>query len=153
MTKNNKAITSFTGDYRWLSNFHYGEFHCECAKYNPTTWKTSEHAYQAAKATTLTDALDISNCRTPRQAKELGMKIKLRPNWDNLKLGIMNQILREKFKDPELARMLKETGDVHLEEGNNHDDTYWGTVKGAGENHLGKILMKIRSELNEQNNK
>lgn len=26
-------------------------------------------------------------------------------------------------------------------------DTYWGVVDGKGENHLGKILMKVRSEI------
>lgn len=32
-------------------------------------------------------------------------------------------------------------------EENSWRDTYWGVCKGVGENHLGKILMKIRDEL------
>jgi hypothetical protein len=34
-----------------------------------------------------------------------------------------------------------------LAEGNWWGDTFWGTCKGTGHNHLGKILMDIRSEL------
>lgn len=29
-------------------------------------------------------------------------------------------------------------------EENNWGDKFWGTVNGVGENHLGKILMRIR---------
>lgn len=39
--------------------------------------------------------------------------------------------------------------DEHLEEGNTWGDTIWGTVDGVGENRLGKILMRVRDELNE----
>ena len=38
---------------------------------------------------------------------------------------------------------------MHLEEGNWWGDIFWGVDKktGAGENNLGKILMKVREEL------
>ena len=36
-----------------------------------------------------------------------------------------------------------------LEEGNRWHDTFWGIDQntGKGENHLGKILMKVRDEI------
>ena len=40
--------------------------------------------------------------------------------------------------------------DEHLEEGNTWGDTTWGTVNGIGENRLGRILMKVRKELQEE---
>jgi predicted NAD-dependent protein-ADP-ribosyltransferase YbiA (DUF1768 family) len=36
---------------------------------------------------------------------------------------------------------------VELIEGNWWGDTYWGVCNGVGENHLGKLLMKIRDYL------
>ncbi len=35
-----------------------------------------------------------------------------------------------------------------LIEGNHWNDTFWGICNGNGENNLGKILMKIRHEIN-----
>jgi hypothetical protein len=42
--------------------------------------------------------------------------------------------------------LLLATGDMELIEDNDWDDTYWGVCNGAGENNLGKLLMKIRAE-------
>ena len=61
----------------------------------------------------------------------------------------MYEILKSKFSTPRLATMLLNTGDAYLEEGNNHGDRIWGTVKGVGNNSLGKLLMEIRKELKE----
>lgn len=46
-----------------------------------------------------------------------------------------------------LKWMLKKTGAEELVEGNNWNDTYWGKCNGHGQNKLGIILMKVRSEL------
>ena len=62
----------------------------------------------------------------------------------------MEEALRAKFNIPEFKEKLLATGEMHLEEGNNWNDTFWGVdlKTGKGENHLGKLLMKIRKELN-----
>lgn len=54
---------------------------------------------------------------------------------------------------PELVGLLIGTGDKILIEGNHWGDACWGvdTRTGQGENHLGKILMKVRGELKTQN--
>jgi len=52
-------------------------------------------------------------------------------------------------QNSDLAARLLGTGQMPLVEGNNWGDMFWGVdVKsGKGENHLGRILMKIREEL------
>ena len=38
---------------------------------------------------------------------------------------------------------------IHVE-GNNWNDTFWGVCRGKGRNELGKVLMKVRSELSKE---
>ncbi|NGT90448.1 NADAR family protein [Clostridium perfringens] len=60
----------------------------------------------------------------------------------------MYLVVKEKFKpNKELRRKLIATGDKYLEEGNTWNDTYLGVCKGKGRNMLGKILMRVRSEI------
>ena len=62
----------------------------------------------------------------------------------------MEEIVRDKFfRHKDLAEKLLETGDAELVEGNTWKDIYWGVdlKSNYGQNKLGKILMKIRSEL------
>ena len=60
----------------------------------------------------------------------------------------MLELVRDKFTgNYALKAQLLATEDEHLEEGNWWGDRYWGTCEGVGENHLGKILMQVRSEI------
>ena len=43
--------------------------------------------------------------------------------------------------------MLLATGEEYLVEGNTWGDKYWGVCGGIGLNHLGKLLMQVRDEL------
>ena len=62
----------------------------------------------------------------------------------------MYEIVKDKFsRNPELRVKLLNTGDIELIEGNYWGDTFWGVCNGKGENHLGKILMRVRKELAE----
>lgn len=130
-----KQITSFSGEYRFLSNFVGGV----------------EAKYQAAKTLDPKEKWSILNARTPGRAKRLGKKVKLRPDWEQIKFKIMEDLVRDKFKKEPFRTQLLKTGDSELIEGNTWSDYVWGCVKHGnewkGENHLGKILMKIRSEL------
>ena len=61
----------------------------------------------------------------------------------------MYEICKIKFTtNPNLAKRLLDTGDEELIEGNDWNDIFWGVCNGKGENNLGKILMRIRNELN-----
>jgi N-glycosidase YbiA len=83
-----------------------------------------------------------------RSAKALGKRIELRKDWNDIKLDIMYKIVKNKFtQNPTLTKLLVDTNDKVIIEGNTWGDIYWGMCKGKGENHLGKILMKVRKEI------
>ena len=84
---------------------------------------------------------------TPSKAKRKGQKITLRSDWEQVKEQVMYDVLKLKFKDEVLAKLLKETGTKYLEETNWWGDEVWGVCNGVGQNKLGKLLMKVREEL------
>jgi ribA/ribD-fused uncharacterized protein len=136
-------IGEFQGEYRFLSNFWPAEI-----VYEGITYPTAEHAYQAAKTLDVEQRKKIAAMSTPAEAKAAGRALKLRDDWDTAKFVVMEDVVRYKFTHhPDLRAKLLATGDKLLEEGNTWNDRIWGIYQGQGENHLGKILMKIRSEL------
>lgn len=151
-------INSFTGRWAFLSNFYL----CKITQQG-ITYPSTEHYYVAMKIKDdqiingqfypSTDVRElIARISTPGQAKRFGRTLKLRKDWDDVKLGVMEWCLREKFKDSKLQEMLLQTGDEELVEGNYWHDVYWGVCScekcgNKGENNLGKLLMKIRSEI------
>lgn len=132
-------IDSFTGEYRFLSNF----YPCKVV-FDSITYDSVEHAYQAPKTLDLARRELIRDASTPGVAKRLGSKVKLRDDWEVVKCRIMYDLLKQKFRDPELRRKLLATGAHKLVEGNTWGDTYWGKCNGVGKNYLGKLLMYIR---------
>ncbi len=62
----------------------------------------------------------------------------------------METILRDKFSDSKLRQKLLETGNEELVEGNEWSDFFWGVCNGKGQNQLGKLLMKLRTEFSQQ---
>jgi len=105
-----------------------------------------ENAYQAAKEINREARWKYGIC-SPVTAKKWGKRAWLRPSWGNEKLGIMEVLTRQKFNHPEFKELLLATGTGLIVEGNTWGDTFWGVCNGEGENHLGKIIMKIRGEL------
>ena len=136
-------INSFTGKYRFLSNFGPSS-----VEFGGKIYATVEHAYQGAKTFDLEEREDIRLADTPGKAKRLGKKATIRADWDDVKLSIMEDLVRQKFsKHASLKEKLLETNNAELVKGNYWGDVFWGVCKGVGKNHLGKILMKIREEL------
>ena len=137
-------IDTFTGDYAFLSNFfelpnvmtYMGH---ECA--------TSEHAFHLAKAETVKSRAFVAAALTPGQAKRRGRRVRLREDWEDVKISIMREVVFLKFfGNPELAGELVRTHTEELVEGNTWNDTFWGVNSNTneGQNHLGKILMEAR---------
>ena len=142
-TQSSNKIAEFQGDYRFLSNFYPAEVVFEGIAY-----PTVEHAYQSAKTLDMDERKRIAALKTPAEAKTEGRKLKLRDDWETVKFTVMEDCVRYKFThNGELRDKLLATGDKILEEGNTWGDRIWGVYQGQGENHLGKILMKIRDEL------
>ena len=138
------SIDLFREEYAFLSNFYFAYVHFE-----GITYFNSESAYQAQKCADPADRKQFAEL-TADEAKRLGGKIIQRPDWEQVKLPLMERIVGAKFtQNPYLAKYLLETGDKVLKEGNRWGDIYWGVdlKNGNGENHLGKILMELRSEL------
>lgn len=143
-----KVIDSFSGEYRFLSNFWYSDFIFRFPKVGYCKVKTVEHAFQAYKSLSPKKIKEILSANTPQRAKSLGRSCKVRKDWEDIKLNIMYQLVKKKFqKNYQLRERLVATGNAKLIKGNNWKDTYWGVYKGEGENMLGKILMKVRKEL------
>jgi hypothetical protein len=136
-------ILEFNKEYRFLSNFYPATVELDGLEYNST-----EHAYQAAKTNDPAERRRIRESQKPADAKKLGKQVKMRTDWKQVKFAVMEDLVRQKFtKHKELKEKLLETDDMYLEEGNSWRDVVWGVCNGKGQNHLGKILMKVRNEL------
>ncbi len=131
----------------FMSNFSAFE-----VNYDGYVWKTSEHAYQAAKfpkdssvykeilaATSAHNALKIARRNLEHKRAEWG---------DAEKIRVMTLIVRAKHDQHEyIQSQLLETGNVELIE-NAPKDPFWG--RGAdwkGRNELGKKWMQLREEM------
>ena len=126
-------------------------FSANAVEIDGVIYPTSEHAYHAAKCTNIKGKEEILAAKSPLLVKEISNK-KYRkarhPNWDNIKLQVMESILRAKLdQHGEVRDALVKSGDEEIAE-NSPIDSFWGRGKnGNGENQLGKLWMKIRSEL------
>jgi N-glycosidase YbiA len=132
-------------DYGCLSNF--APYPIEVAG---KLWPTSEHYFQAQKFDEIEHQEAIRAVKSPMIAARIGRdrNKKLRPDWESIKLSVMESAVRAKCtQHRELRAILLATGDAKLIE-HTERDSYWGDGgDGSGQNMLGKILMRIRAEL------
>lgn len=135
------AIVAFTGRYRFLSNFW-----SVAVVLDGVTYPSVENAYQAAKVHP-TEREPFVAC-SAAVAKARGRAVRLAADWEEVKVEIMSDLLAQKFApSTPLARMLLDTGDARLIEGNTWGDTFWGMCRGEGQNMLGQLLMARRDDL------
>lgn len=135
-------IDNFMGEYAFLSNFYEVP-----VEYGGLDYQNSEAAFQAQKTIDKTERLWFTNLDAS-SSKKLGRTIALRDDWEKVKIQTMYEVCYAKFtQNPDLAKKLVATGNEILVEGNTWNDTFWGVCNGQGMNHLGKILMAIRTEL------
>lgn len=138
----NNSITSFKGEYFFLSNFYEAPI-----TYNGLTFKNGEAAFQAQKCVSDEERAEFTTMN-PSAAKKHGRSVQLRKDWEAVKIHEMYGIVRAKFdQNPDLKEKLLATGDAYLEEGNTWGDRIWGMVNGIGANNLGRLLMSVRNEL------
>lgn len=143
-----ECIDYFREEYEFLSNFYPTK-----VVFEGITYYNSEAAYQAQKCLNDEERWKFAEL-SPAKAKGMGRRVSLRPDWEEVKVGLMTEIVRAKFTQNEYLKvMLLATGNAVLKEGNTWHDVFWGvdskTVR--GENHLGQILMKVREELRQIN--
>lgn len=143
----NKMIKQFNKEYAAFSNFYPCAVHFEGLNY-PTT----EHAFQAAKSKNGMDRRIISELSADQagEAKRLGRQVVLRKDWSIVNISIMKRLLMQKFSYDNFKELLLSTGDEHIVEGNYWHDNFWGDCYCKkckdieGQNNLGKLIMKVR---------
>ncbi len=144
-----KEIKTFQEEYRFLSNFYPSPI-----AYQEDIYPTAEHLYQALKTKNELTRKHIRIARTPGQAKKMGRTIPsiyFRRDWEEIKYELMFMVVRLKFsQNSKLKQALFRTEGRTLTEGNRWHDNIWGNclcpkcIQITGENHLGKILMRVR---------
>ena len=136
-------INSFRGEYNWLSNMHS----CDVV-YKNNNFKSVENAYMFAKADTSGEWLKFCLENPPNIVKKESKNIRVRPDWEEVKLEIMYNLLIKKFTQEPFRTNLLNTGNENIQEGNFWNDTFWGVDlkqnPNVGENHLGRLIMHVR---------
>jgi N-glycosidase YbiA len=146
--------------FRFLSHFFPAPIHMD-----GETWATVEHYYQAQKSHDPTYRQAIRDTLSPGMAKRLAAPPQAprrvsgqswfrkngtlpRPDWHDVKLGIMRRADMAKFtQHSKLGDLLLATGDAELVEDSSYEP-YWGIgPDGQGLNWAGRIIMEVREQL------
>jgi ribA/ribD-fused uncharacterized protein len=147
-----ERVCFYEQDFYVLSNF--SSFNLAWEGF---TFQTSEAAYHWEKFANENDddtrngiAYAIYEAPSAHEAFKIAeaQKHLRRPDWDEVKVGFMRDILRAKAQQHEyVRRKLLAAGDRELVE-NSWRDNYWGWGPNRdGHNMLGKLWMEIRTEL------
>ena len=139
----------------WFSNFE--PFDGEPFTEDGITYPTPEHYYQAMKVSRDEPGFReqrqaIADARTPGESKYLGKRIKVRPDWEQIKLQVMERVLRYKFRPgTSWHKQLMATNDKIVEVNNWHDNIWGACICDSCKdlhhrNSLGILLMKLREE-------
>lgn len=113
------------------------------------TFHTLEHAYHYRKFNDKNPevAQEILQSPSPWAAMKIARQYsgEIRPDWDDVKVDIMEELVRMKLDQNEDVQMiLEKTGKRRIVENSPWDD-FWGCgPKGDGVNMMGKIWMKVR---------
>lgn len=149
----------------FLSNFYHHPFSAPDGNGRMQEFQFSEQYFMYLKALhfkepeTAQYIIDHPDLK-PLDYKRLGRKLPnydvYGPSWESGRVKVMTKAVYYKFRNPELKRMLLDTGDSYLVEASPYDN-YWGAGMSAdkitkvedikGDNYLGKILMAVRGKI------
>ena len=90
-------ISSFREKHYFLSNSFQSEIILDGKAY-----LTVEHAFQAAKIFDEDERKMLLQAASPRNAKQMGREVTLRADWEQVKLEIMFDLLKQKFSRADL---------------------------------------------------
>ncbi len=148
------AFIKYNGNYidNWFSNMKRMD---KDLIIDGISFPTGEQAYQALKSKDPDVRRTIANMKSPYEAKRYWRGRHPREDWEDIKLNVMEEILKYKFAPgTSWHRKLMATRGI-IAEINNWRDEYFGThlerlrdgtVYIHGQNHLGKILMGIQDD-------
>ena len=121
-------------------------------EWNGYLFASVEEAYQAASFMgsdeELVEKIKKSHSADEAQRIAYANRDKRREDWDDVKISIMEELLRLKIKqNPYVKKKLLQTEDYMIVEDSPKDDFWgWGPNRN-GQNNLGKLWMKLRKEL------
>ena len=146
-----EVVRFYEQDFYMLSNFSSFAVH-----FDGKLFPTSEHAYHYQKFVhnpgTQNLILEAASAHDAFQLAERYKEFR-RKDWDDKKESVMYHILVAKVDQHEyVRRKLLATGDRLLVEDSWRDNVWGWGEKRDGQNLLGKIWMKIRQELRQQEN-
>jgi ribA/ribD-fused uncharacterized protein len=140
---------------KWIRNWFSNFTPCKPFIAEGITYYTVENFFQAMKTTNIKERRIIA-ALSPSEAKRYCSKrnkhFKLRSNWEQIKIKVMEFGLRKKFiPGTDDYDKLLATGKEEIVEWNNWHDNIWGSCvcekcNKGGANDLGRLLMKIRDE-------
>ena len=122
--------------------------------YDGITYPSTENFYQAMKYQDKEIRAYVATLK-PHKTKAYSRANKMTSLvFEEKKLQIMEYSQKQKYSKEPFKSKLLATGDALLEEGNWWGDKFWGVdIKTRqGENHLGRIIMKIRDQLKQEEN-
>ena len=121
-------------------------------EWNGYLFSSVEEAYQAASFMgsdeELVEKIKKSHSADEAQRISYANRDKRREDWDDVKISIMEELLRLKIEqNPYVKKKLLQTEDYMIVEDSPKDDFWgWGPNRN-GQNNLGKLWMKLREEL------
>lgn len=131
-----------------LGSFSAHSFHLDDEQ-----WPTVEHYYQAKKFDNTEYQKKIHAAPTPEKAKRLGNRwfARKRPDYKQVKITLMTRAVYIKCKTHETVReALLDTEETAIAD-RGFTDYFWGCGRdGRGDNHYGKILMRVRDKLKQE---
>jgi len=136
----------FRDDHAFLSNFQSIEI-----SVFGMTFPTTEHAYQAQKVFDPDDQILIRD-HPKKGLKEFVRGFTIRPDWEEIKDDVMAEVIRAKFKDPEMRSLLLGVDEKIIEHNTWHDN-YWGDCvcvecwDTEGLNKLGKLIQSLSYDI------
>lgn len=151
--KMDEVIGFYPREFYCLDNF--SSFKVE---YDGYLYSSNEEAYQTIGFLESAEdiAQQIKNSHSAHEAQKIAYenKDKRRKDWDEIKVDVMEKLLRAKIEqNPYVKKKLLETKGYMIVE-DSPKDSFWGWGPNRdGENHLGKLWMKLRDELLEEEKK
>ena len=147
MEKMDEVIGFYPREFYPFDNF--SSFKVE---WNGYLFASVEEAYQAASFMgsdeELVEKIKKSHSADEAQRIAYANRDKRREDWDDVKIFIMEELLRLKIEqNPYVKKKLLQTEDYMIVEDSPKDDFWgWGPNRN-GQNNLGKLWMKLREEL------
>lgn len=148
--KSGEFIGFYNREFFCLDNFSSFGF-----EYDGVYYQTVEHAYQSLrfKGSAPDVERQIIQCYSAYEAQKIAHENvdKQVQNWDEIKVSVMENLLRAKLaQHPYVKKKLSETENYLICE-DSPKDSFWGIgYNRDGQNQLGKLWMKLRDEIRKQ---